>query len=175
MFLLSKVHKRNLFSIIWCFNCWHRRNELKTKNNELLQHATSLNDQVVQLKQQIMDHMKTGCQILMPNAQSLAQAWTNCYTDIWYGSNYSIFSWYLVQSCKDRLWFSACPAAVRDNEFIITEHISVLRPILSYFTEIKFAENCIRKSNVPLLIDRSISRQQWVPMQYVIHLLNISH
>lgn len=42
-------------------------NDLKTKNNELLQHATSLNDQVVQLKQQIMDHMKTGCQIIMPS------------------------------------------------------------------------------------------------------------
>lgn len=45
-------------------------NDLKTKNNELLQHATSLNDQVVQLKQQIMDHMKTGCQIMMPNIQA---------------------------------------------------------------------------------------------------------
>ena len=46
-------------------------NDLKNKNTELLQHATSLNDQVVQLKQQIMDHMKTGCQILMPNTSVL--------------------------------------------------------------------------------------------------------
>jgi len=48
--------------------------DLKNRNNDLLQHATSLNEQVVQLKQQIMDHMKTGCQIMMPNAQSLTQS-----------------------------------------------------------------------------------------------------
>ena len=48
--------------------------DLKNRNNDLLQHATSLNEQVVQLKQQIMDHMKTGCQIMMPNAQSLSQS-----------------------------------------------------------------------------------------------------
>lgn len=46
-------------------------NDLKNKNHELAQHAASLNDQVIQLKQQIMDHMKTGCQIMMPNVQSL--------------------------------------------------------------------------------------------------------
>lgn len=43
--------------------------ELKNRNNDLLQHATSLNEQVAQLKQQIMDHMKTGCQIILPNGQ----------------------------------------------------------------------------------------------------------
>lgn len=46
-------------------------NDLKNKNHELATHATSLNEQVVQLKQQIMDHMKTGCQIMMPNVQGL--------------------------------------------------------------------------------------------------------
>lgn len=46
-------------------------NDLKSKNHELAQHASSLNEQVIQLKQQIMDHMKTGCQIMMPNVHNL--------------------------------------------------------------------------------------------------------
>lgn len=46
-------------------------NDLKNKNHELATHAASLNEQVIQLKQQIMDHMKTGCQIMMPNVQNL--------------------------------------------------------------------------------------------------------
>lgn len=40
--------------------------DLKGRNNELAQTAASLHDQVTQLKQQIMEHMKSGCHIMMP-------------------------------------------------------------------------------------------------------------
>lgn len=45
--------------------------DLKSRNNDLAQTAASLSDQVMQLKQQIMDHMKSGCQIMMPEMRSL--------------------------------------------------------------------------------------------------------
>ena len=79
-----KVERKRARNRIAARKCRHRKleritrleekvSDLKAKNNQLLQNATSLNDQVVQLKQQIMDHMKTGCQILMPNVQSCGQ------------------------------------------------------------------------------------------------------
>ena len=41
--------------------------DLKGRNSELAQTAASLNEQVMQLKQQIMEHMKSGCHIMMPD------------------------------------------------------------------------------------------------------------
>lgn len=45
--------------------------DLKSRNNELAQTAASLGDQVMQLKQQIMEHMKSGCQIMMPEMRPM--------------------------------------------------------------------------------------------------------
>lgn len=45
--------------------------DLKSRNNELAQTAAGLGDQVMQLKQQIMDHMKSGCQIMMPEMRGM--------------------------------------------------------------------------------------------------------
>lgn len=45
--------------------------DLKARNNELAQTASSLGDQVMQLKQQIMEHMKSGCQIMMPEMRPM--------------------------------------------------------------------------------------------------------
>jgi len=40
--------------------------DLKTRNNELQQSAHALNNEVVILKQKIMEHINSGCQIMMP-------------------------------------------------------------------------------------------------------------
>lgn len=40
--------------------------DLKGRNNELAQTAASLNDQVMQLRQQIVEHMRSGCHIMLP-------------------------------------------------------------------------------------------------------------
>lgn len=45
--------------------------DLKSRNNELAQTAAGLGDQVMQLKQQIMEHMKSGCQIMMPEMRGM--------------------------------------------------------------------------------------------------------
>lgn len=46
--------------------------DLKSRNNELMQTSASLGDQVMQLKQQIMEHMKSGCQIMMPDMRPMS-------------------------------------------------------------------------------------------------------
>lgn len=42
-----------------------RVNDLKGQNSDLLNTATSLRDQVMKLKQQIVEHVNSGCQIVM--------------------------------------------------------------------------------------------------------------
>lgn len=44
-----------------------RVNDLKDQNTELTQNASSLRDQVCKLKQQIMEHVNSGCQVMLSN------------------------------------------------------------------------------------------------------------
>lgn len=46
--------------------------DLKTRNNELQQSAHALNNEVVILKQKIMEHINSGCQIMMPEMRMQA-------------------------------------------------------------------------------------------------------
>ena len=45
--------------------------DLKTRNNELQQSAHALNNEVVILKQKIMEHINSGCQIMMPEMRGM--------------------------------------------------------------------------------------------------------
>ncbi|BFY99598.1 hypothetical protein BsWGS_02638 [Bradybaena similaris] len=49
-----------------------RVNELKGQNNGLVTTASSLRDQVMKLKQKIVEHMNCGCQIVTPVLQNIA-------------------------------------------------------------------------------------------------------
>lgn len=49
-----------------------RVKELKGQNSDLVTTATSLRDQVMKLKQKIVEHVNSGCQIMMPVAQTIA-------------------------------------------------------------------------------------------------------
>ncbi|CAG5115806.1 unnamed protein product [Candidula unifasciata] len=49
-----------------------RVNELKGQNNGLVTTASSLRDQVMKLKQKIVEHMNCGCQIVTPVLQNMA-------------------------------------------------------------------------------------------------------
>lgn len=49
-----------------------RVKELKGQNSDLVTTASSLRDQVMKLKQRIVEHVNSGCQIMMPMSQNLA-------------------------------------------------------------------------------------------------------
>ncbi|CAG5127961.1 unnamed protein product [Candidula unifasciata] len=49
-----------------------RVNELKGQNSDLVTTASSLRDQVMKLKQRIVEHVNSGCQIMMPMSQNMA-------------------------------------------------------------------------------------------------------
>jgi transcription factor AP-1 len=49
-----------------------RVKDLKGQNNDLLTTATSLREQVMKLKQQIVEHCQSGCQIMVPMSASVS-------------------------------------------------------------------------------------------------------
>jgi len=49
-----------------------RVNDLKEHNNDLSQTASSLRDQVMRLKKQIMDHVNSGCQVILTTDSNLS-------------------------------------------------------------------------------------------------------
>lgn len=73
-----KLERKRLRNRIAASKCRRRKLEriarledkvahLKSENAELTNHVTRLRDHVCQLKQQVMDHVRQGCEILMSN------------------------------------------------------------------------------------------------------------